>query len=124
MARGRGEAGRGSRGPGALAEEVGTGATCADPAGPGQSGLGGGFGTAGSALSAPVTSSGGVAAPLVSAPAETREAGISSGAADIRATYQLNPDRKSFRVSVTPVFAAGTRAIALPTVPLLPGGEK
>ena len=108
-----------------LAEEVGTGSDLrADPAGPGQSGLGGGFGTAGSALSAPVTSSGGVPAPLVSAPAETREAGISSGAADIRATYQLNPDRKSFRVSVTPVFATGKRDIALPTVPLLPGGEK
>ncbi|AMV22983.1 hypothetical protein VT84_01135 [Gemmata sp. SH-PL17] len=93
-------------------------------AGLGQSGLGAGFGTAGSALGAPVTSSGGVEAPLVSAPAETREAGISAGAADIRATYKLNPDRKSFRVDVTPVFTGTRGDIALPTVPLLPGGEK
>ncbi|VTS02553.1 von willebrand factor type a : von Willebrand factor type A OS=Pirellula staleyi (strain ATCC 27377 / DSM 6068 / ICPB 4128) GN=Psta_2654 PE=4 SV=1: VWA_3 [Gemmata massiliana] len=93
-------------------------------AGLGESGLGAGFGTAGSALGAPVVTSGGVSAPLVSARAETREAGISAGAADIRATYKLNPDRKSFRVDVTPVFAGAKGEIALPTVPLLPGAEK
>lgn len=88
------------------------------------SGLGGGFGTAGSVMSAPMTSSNGVAMPLVPTSAEARMPGISSAAADIRATYTVNPDRKSYSVTVNPVFASGKGDIVLPKVPLLPGGEK
>ncbi|HEY1188730.1 MAG TPA: vWA domain-containing protein [Gemmata sp.] len=90
----------------------------------GASGLGGGFGRAGAMMSTAVTSSGGPAVPVVAPPAETREAGISAGAADIRAVYKLNPDRKSFSVTVNPVFTSGKGAIEMPTVPLLPGAEK
>lgn len=90
----------------------------------GTSGLGGGFGRAGSVMTAPLTSSDGVAVPVVAPPAETREAGISAGAADIRATYKLNPDRKTFSVTVSPVFASGKGEVAMPKVPLLPGAEK
>ncbi len=90
----------------------------------GTSGLGGGFGTAGSVMSAPLTSSNGPAMALVPASTEMRMPGISSSAADIRATYKVNPDRKSYSVTVNPVFASGKGEVALPKVPLLPGGEK
>ena len=86
------------------------------------SGFGGGFGTAGSVMSAPSTNSGGPALPVVSAPTEMRMPGISANAADIRATYKLNPDRKTYSVTVNPVFS-GKGDIAMPKVPLLPGGE-
>ncbi|MBP3958013.1 hypothetical protein J8F10_22385 [Gemmata sp. G18] len=100
------------------------GATCAGPGGFGPIGPGWRVRDRGERTFGPGDELGrGRGAPGVG-PGRDARAGISSGAADIRATYQLNPDRKSFRVSVTPVFAAGTRAIALPTVPLLPGGEK
>ncbi len=88
----------------------------------GTSGLGGGVGTAGRAMSAPTATSGGLPLPIVTRPAEERLPGISSAAADLRATYKLNPDRKTFSVTVNPVFA-GKGEIALPKVPLLPGGE-
>jgi hypothetical protein len=88
----------------------------------GVSGLGGGFGTAGSALASPVTTTGGPALPLVAGAAETRVPGISSNTADIRATFKMNPDRKTYSVTVNPVFA-GKGDIAMPKVPLLPGGE-
>jgi tetratricopeptide (TPR) repeat protein len=88
----------------------------------GLSGLGGGVGAAGSAMSSPVATSGIQAMPLVAPPSEERLPGISAAAADIRATYKLNPDRKTFSVTVNPVFA-GKGEIALPKVPLLPGGE-
>ena len=41
----------------------------------------------------------------VRAPTEMRMAGISANTADIRATYKMNPDRKSFSVTVAPVFS-------------------
>ncbi|QJW95701.1 DUF4974 domain-containing protein [Frigoriglobus tundricola] len=88
----------------------------------GVSGIGGGVGTAGSMMSTPISSSGGSALPVVTAPTEMRMPGISSGTGDIRATYKLNPDRKTFSVTVDPVFS-GTGEIAMPKVPLLPGGE-
>jgi hypothetical protein len=88
----------------------------------GVSGLGGGVGSAGSVMDAPTTTSGGLALPVVTAPTEMRMAGISSGTGDIRATYKMNPDRKSFSVTVNPVFS-GKGDIAMPKVPLLPGGE-
>ena len=54
---------------------------------------------------------------------ETREPGI-GGAADLRASFKLNPDRRSYRIEVKPVFAtAKGKEVALPKVPLLPGGE-
>jgi tetratricopeptide (TPR) repeat protein len=88
----------------------------------GTSGLGGGVGPAGGAMGAPTATSGGPALPVVARPTEKRLAGISPSAADIRATYKLNPDRKTFSIRVNPVFA-GKGEIGLPKVPLLPGGE-
>ncbi len=88
----------------------------------GVSGLGGGFGTAGSALLSPTTSSGGPPLPVVAPPTEIRVAGIAPNTADIRATYKLNPDRKTYSITVNPVFA-GRGEVQLPKVPLLPGGE-
>jgi len=47
------------------------------------------------------------------------------GTADIRASYKLNPDRKTYSVTVNPVFATtGGKELTLPKVPLLPGAEK
>jgi tetratricopeptide (TPR) repeat protein len=89
----------------------------------GRSGLGGGVSTAGSALSSPVVSSGGPALPAVVPAVEARMPGVSAGAADIRATYKLNPDRKTYSMTVNAVFT-GKGEVALPTVPLLPGGER
>jgi hypothetical protein len=48
---------------------------------------------------------------------------MAAGAADIRATYKLNPDRKTYSVTVNPVFASKGGEVAMPKVPLLPGGE-
>jgi hypothetical protein len=64
------------------------------------------------------------ALPVVVPPVEVREPGI-GGAADLRASFKLNPDRQSYSVRVDPVFAtAGGRDVPLPKVPLLPGGEQ
>jgi tetratricopeptide (TPR) repeat protein len=88
----------------------------------GTSGLGGGFGTAGSALASPTMTTGGAGVPLVATSTEMRLPGVSDGAADIRATCKLNPDRKTYSVTVNAVFT-GKGEIAMPKVPLLPGGE-
>ena len=87
-----------------------------------RSGIGGGFGTAGSTMSAPVS---GVkpALPLVAAPQERVLPGMGS-AADIRASYKLNADRQTYSVHVNPVFANGGKDVKLPKVPLLPGSDK
>lgn len=87
------------------------------------SGLGGGFGTAGSALSAPMASSNGPSVPVVSAVTEERLPGVSSGTADIRASYKLNPDRKTYSVTVNAMFT-GKGEVAMPKVPLLPGSGR
>ena len=107
-----------------VAEEVVSASLRADTTGAAlpTSGFAGGFGTAGSATAAPTATAGGPAVPVVSAPTEMRMPGISTNAADIRATYKLNPDRKTYSVTVNPVFS-GKGDIAMPKVPLLPGGE-
>ncbi|MBY0457416.1 MAG: hypothetical protein K2V38_08775, partial [Gemmataceae bacterium] len=84
------------------------------------SGFGGGFGAAGSVLGESVA--GGSSLPLVAPAREKREAGISPTAADIRATYKMNPDQKSFSITVNPVFT-GKGEVTMPKVPLLPGAE-
>jgi tetratricopeptide (TPR) repeat protein len=89
----------------------------------GMSGLGGGFGSAGSALASPTASTSGLNLPVVTSATEMRMPGISANTADIRATYKMNPDRKTFSVTVNPVFG-GKGDIAMPKVPLLPGGEE
>jgi tetratricopeptide (TPR) repeat protein len=98
--------------------------TTGSPLTSGVSGLGGGFGTAGSALASPVASSGGPALPVVASATETRMPGISANTADIRASFKLNPDRKTYSVTVNPVFTGLKGDIAMPKVPLLPGGER
>ena len=90
---------------------------------PATSGLGGGFGTAGSALSAPMSSSNGPAVPMVSTVTEERLPGVSAGTADIRASYKLNPDRKTYSVTVNAMFT-GKGEVAMPKVPLLPGSGR
>ncbi|MBN9121974.1 MAG: VWA domain-containing protein [Planctomycetes bacterium] len=90
---------------------------------PSTSGLSGGFGTAGSALASPLATSDGPALPVVAPLAEMRMPGVAAGAADIRATYRLNPDRRTYSVTVNPVFT-GRGEVAMPKVPLLPGGER
>ncbi len=90
--------------------------------GGGVSGMGGGTGRAGAVMGAPVASTGGPGLPVVVESKETRVAGISANTADIRATYKLNPDRKTYSVTVNPVFS-GKGDIAMPKVPLLPGAE-
>jgi tetratricopeptide (TPR) repeat protein len=96
--------------------------TTGAPLSSGMSGLGGGFGSAGSALASPTASTSGLNLPVVTAATEMRMPGISANTADIRATYKMNPDRKTFSVTVNPVFG-GRGDIAMPKVPLLPGGE-
>ena len=98
-------------------------ATTAAPVTPGVSGLGGGFGTAGSLLSSPVaTSKPQNNLPVVASAQETRLPGLGS-AADLRASVKLNADRKTYRMEVNPVFSTAGRDVSLPKVPLLPGGE-
>jgi len=88
----------------------------------GISGLGGGFGLAGSTMASPIATSGGPALPVVAQATEKVMPGIAANTADIRATYKLNPDRKTFSLTVNPIFS-GKGEIAMPKVPLLPGGE-
>jgi len=88
----------------------------------GASGIGGGFGTAGSAMSAPVAGTQ-PNLPVVAAPQERVLPGLGS-AADMRASYKLNADRKTYSVHVNPVFANGGKDVKLPKVPLLPGSEQ
>jgi hypothetical protein len=86
------------------------------------SGFGGGFGTAGSLMSSPVTTATAQNLPVVSAATETRLPGIGSSAADLRASVKMNPDRQTYSVEVKPVFGTG-KDVTMPKVPLLPGGE-
>jgi tetratricopeptide (TPR) repeat protein len=100
--------------------------TTGSPVTRGPSGMGGGVGSAGSAMTTPVagTKVHDSALPVVVPPVEVREPGI-GGAADLRASFKLNPDRQSYSVRVDPVFAtAGGKDVPLPRVPLLPGGEQ
>jgi tetratricopeptide (TPR) repeat protein len=85
-------------------------------------GLGGGFGTAGSLMTAPATGNSGSSLPIVNAATETRLPGIGAGAADLRASVKVNPDRQSYSVHVNPVFGTG-KAVTMPKVALIPGGE-
>ena len=86
-------------------------------------GIGGGFGLAGSTKTAPVSGTSGSALPNVAAPQERVLPGMGS-AADIRASYKLNADRQSYSIHMNPVFANGGKDVKLPKVPLLPGSEK
>jgi tetratricopeptide (TPR) repeat protein len=88
----------------------------------GVSGFGGGFGTAGSLMTSPVTTATAQNLPVVSAATETRLPGIGSSAADLRASVKMNPDRQTYSVEVRPVFGTG-KDVTMPKVPLLPGGE-
>ena len=93
-------------------------------AGTSPAGLGGGFGSAGSVMSSPV---GGTAGPDLPPTTASREQVLpgAGGTADIRASYKLNADRKTYSVHVNAVFAtAGGKDVKLPKVSLLPGGEK
>ena len=85
-------------------------------------GLGGGFGTAGSLMTAPTTGTSSSSLPIVNAATETRLPGIGAGAADLRASFKVNPDRQSYSVHVNPVFGTG-KAVTMPKVALIPGGE-
>jgi tetratricopeptide (TPR) repeat protein len=85
-------------------------------------GFGGGFGSAGSLMSSPHTTTTPTALPVVNAGSEARLPGIGSSAADLRASLKVNPDRQTFRVEVKPVFGTG-KDVTMPKVPLLPGGE-
>lgn len=96
--------------------------TTAAPVTTGMSGIGGGCGTAGSVMSAATENTGGLTIPVVVAAKETVMPGR-GGSADVRASFKLNPDRKSFSVTATPVFATASGEVAMPRVPLLPGGE-
>jgi tetratricopeptide (TPR) repeat protein len=89
----------------------------------GPSGLSGGVGTAGSAMTAPVSGNGGPALPVVLPSAETRLAGIGAGAADMRMDMKVNADRKTMTVNVRPVFAMNGKDVAMPKVSMMPGGE-
>ncbi len=98
-------------------------ATAPVSAGTGARGFGGGVAAAGSATASPVAGGAGPdpRLPLVVQPWDQVLPGVGA-AADVRATYRLNPDRQTYSVSARPVFAtAGGRDVRLPTVPLLPG---
>jgi tetratricopeptide (TPR) repeat protein len=85
-------------------------------------GIGGGFGSAGSLLSSPHTTTAPTALPVVNAATETRLPGIGS-AADLRASVKVNPDRQTYSVEVKPVFGTTGKDVVLPKVSLLPGAE-
>jgi tetratricopeptide (TPR) repeat protein len=98
-------------------------ATTGAPLSSGMSGLGGGFGTAGSVSGSSVTASNPQGLlPVVSTASETRLRGIGSSAADLRASMKINPDRQTATFHINPVFGTG-KEVAMPKVPLLPGGE-
>ncbi len=98
--------------------------TTGAPLSSGPSGFGGGFGTAGSMTTGAGNANAGSGLPLVNPAVETRQAGASAGAADLRRTATVNPDRRTMRVTVNPVFAGlNGSTIPLPKVDLLPGGD-
>jgi tetratricopeptide (TPR) repeat protein len=86
------------------------------------SGFGGGVGTAGKTLTGQVEEANGPRLPVVVKGREQVLPGL-GGAADIRAQYKLNPDRKTYSVTVNPVFATSKGAIVMPKLQLLPGSE-
>jgi hypothetical protein len=96
--------------------------TTAAPLTTGVSGLGGGCGTAGTMMSTELTTATPQGVPVVNTVSETRMPGIGSSAADLRVSVKVNPDRKTLRLDVNPVFGTG-KDVAMPKVPLLPGGE-
>jgi hypothetical protein len=96
--------------------------TTAAPASGGVSGLGGGFGTAGSVSSSSVTTATAQGVPMVNSMSEARLPGIGFNAADLRTSLKVNPDRQSVTVHANPVFGTG-KDVTMPKVPLLPGGE-
>ena len=85
-------------------------------------GLSGGFGTAGTLLTAPTAGPAGANLPVVSATTETRLPGIGAGAADLRASVKVNPDGQTMSFHVNPVFGTG-KTVTMPKVGLIPGGE-
>jgi len=85
-------------------------------------GLGGGFGAAGSLMSSPMTTNTPQGLSVVNATSEARLPGIGSGSTDLRTSLKVNPDRKSVTVHANPVFGTG-KDVTMPKVPLLPGGE-
>ena len=89
----------------------------------GTRGFGGAAGTAGSTSTSAMGSAAGPDSrlPLVVQPWDQVIRGTGASA-DIRATYRLNPDRQTYSVSASPVFATGGRDVRLPRVPMLPGG--
>ncbi len=86
------------------------------------SGFGGGVGAAGKALHAPVEEANGPRLPVVVKSREQVLPGL-GGAADIRAIYKMNPDRRTYSVTVNPVFATASGKTKLPKLDLLPGSE-
>jgi hypothetical protein len=99
------------------------GTTTGAPLTNGISGMGGGFGTAGSMMSSDITTATAQGLPVVSATSEARLPGIGSSAADLRASIKVNADRQTLTFHVNPVFGTG-KEVAMPKVPLLPGGEE
>ena len=89
----------------------------------GPRGLSGGVGTAGAAMSAPVSGSGGPTLPVVTQSVETRLPGIGSAAGDMRMDMKVNPDRKTMTVNMRPVYATTGKDVAMPKVSMMPGGE-
>ena len=80
-------------------------------------GMGAGFGASNVATVAPML-------PVVNEAQEARVASGGGTAADLRAARKVNPDRRSVRISVNPVFGGmGVSAVAMPRVPLVPGGD-
>ena len=49
--------------------------------------------------------------------------GCKLSAADLRASVKFNPDGQTVSLHVNPVFSTTGRDVALPRVPLIPGGE-
>jgi len=88
------------------------------------SGLGGGGGTAGSARTSPIATNAAPPIPTVNEVQESRLPGAAAAAVDLRASSRVNPDRRTVRISVNPVFGgASLNAIAMPRVSLLPGAD-
>src|SRR5439155_9206098 len=78
--------------------------TTAAPLSINPTGVGGGCGPAGGLMTSPVTDAGGPQLPVVVQPREQVLPGM-GGTADIRAQYKLNPDRRTYSLTVNPVFA-------------------
>jgi tetratricopeptide (TPR) repeat protein len=85
----------------------------------GPSGFGGGFGP----IAAGPDSTSRSNLPVVTPTTVKTLPGIGSSAADLQATVKVNPDRQTLSFHVNPVFGSG-KAITIPPVPLIPGGER